>query len=71
MWVLYITIGVVLGVIVTLMFGNKKSSGRFVMDFTDPVKDVCRLELDEDLNSIYAKKKIYLTIVTYGDNSPN
>ena len=46
-----------------------KPSGVFVMDFSDPLKDVCRLELVEDLNSIYQKKQIVLDIQTLGGNS--
>lgn len=45
---------------------KQKPSGRFVMDFSDPTKDICRLELDEDLNSIYTKKSIMLDIVAIG-----
>lgn len=49
--------------------GKRKSSGTFIIDFSDPIKDVCKLELDEDLNSIYQKKQIVLNIKTYEDNS--
>lgn len=71
-----IFIGIVIGLILTILFypNNKNStkpSGTFVIDFSDPTKDVCRLELDESLNTIYTKKQMILTIKTYGENSLN
>ena len=44
---------------------NKKVSGSFIMDFTDPMKDICRLELEESLDSIYSKKRISLNVITH------
>lgn len=63
-----IFIGLYVGVLCSYIFvkikkSKHKPSGRFVMDFSDPTKDICRLELDEDLNSIYTKKSIVLEIV--------
>lgn len=63
-----ILIGLFIGVLCSYIFvkfkkNTQKPSGRFVMDFSDPTKDVCRLELDEDLNSIYVKKSITLNVV--------
>ena len=63
-----ILIGLYVGVLCSYIFvkikkSKRKPSGRFVMDFSDPTKDICRLELDEDLNSIYTKKSIVLEIV--------
>lgn len=66
----------VIGVIVGFLIGatsfklytdkkNKKVSGYFIMDFTDPMKDICRLELEESLDSIYSKKRISLNVVTH------
>ena len=64
--------GLITGALLTILIRKKpKPSGIFVMDFTDPVKDVCRLELGEDLNSIYQKKQIVLDIKTYGEDSQN
>lgn len=64
--------GLFIGVGLTILFNKKrKPSGIFVMDFSDPLKDVCRLELAEDLNSIYQKKQIMLTVKTCDYNSPN
>ena len=66
----------VIGVIVGFLIGatsfklytdkkNKKVSGSFIMDFTDPMKDICRLELEESLDSIYSKKQISLNVITH------
>jgi len=58
-------IGILVGALLFYIFvDRKKPSGTFVMDFSNPNKDVCRLELDEDLNSIYGKKKIMLVVRT-------
>lgn len=58
-------IGIFVGAFLYWVFcERKKSSGTFVIDFTDPTKDVCRLELDEDINIIYMKKCIMLNIKT-------
>lgn len=66
----------VIGVIVGFLIGatsfklytdkkSKKVSGSFIMDFTDPMKDICRLELEESLDSIYSKKRISLNVITH------
>lgn len=66
----------VIGVIIGFLIGatsfklytdkkNKKVSGSFIMDFTDPMKDICRLELEESLDSIYSKKRISLNVITH------
>lgn len=66
---MYFTIGFIVGVLIGLTVfviskcKRPKTSGAFVMDFTDPLKDVCRLELAEDLNSIYTKQYITLQVV--------
>lgn len=54
------------GILVYIAFRlvRKKSSGTFIIDFSDPMKDVCRLELDESIDSIYEKKRIVLNIKT-------
>lgn len=36
--------------------------GTFFMDFSDPEKDVCRLDLSEDINKIYKRKYIILKV---------
>lgn len=66
----------VIGIIVGFLIGatsfklyidkkNKKVSGSFIMDFTDPMKDICRLELEESLDSIYSKKRISLNVIAH------
>ena len=48
---------------------KKTYSGSFVIDLSDPMKDICRLELEEDIESIYSKKQITLSVKTIGDDS--
>lgn len=57
------------GLVYWLFFERKKPSGTFVIDFTDPAKDVCRFEFDEDLNDIYMKRQIVLNVKVYEDDS--
>lgn len=58
-------VGVVLaGLVFCLISKLRKPSGSFILDFSDPMKDVCRLDLEESLESIYGKKKIILRIKT-------
>lgn len=65
-------IGILVGLLLYYVFGNrKKSSGTFVIDTTDPMKDICRFEMDESLNSIYSKKQIILKVRVIEDNSQN
>lgn len=56
------------GLLYWLIFCYKKPSGTFVIDMSDVNKDVCRLELYENLNSIYSKKSILLKIKTIGNS---
>ena len=55
------------GLLFWLFIDRKKPSGTFVIDFSDPLKDVCRLELDESINDIYHKKNILLKVKTYDE----
>ena len=58
-------IGIVAGIIVSYIFfqfAKRKPSGTFVIDLSDPMKDVCKLELEEDLETIYKKKQMILNI---------
>lgn len=48
---------------------SRKPSGTFVMDFSNPDEEFCKLVMDEDLNSIYTKKEIILRIDTKDFNS--
>lgn len=58
------------GLLYWVFFERRKPSGTFVIDFSDPKKDVCRLELEEDINNIWSKKYILLKVKTY-NISPN
>lgn len=61
-------VGIVVGMLLLFAFTErKKAAGTFFIDFTDPDKDVCRLELHENLNDIYTKKQITLNVKTFGD----
>ena len=61
-------IGILIGALLFYVFGErKKPSGTFVIDLSDPAKDVCRLELDENLNEIYEKKQIILNVKTFAE----
>lgn len=44
---------------------SHKPSGTFIIDFSDPMKDVCRFEMEESLDSIYQKKQIVLNVKTF------
>lgn len=65
-------VGILLGGLITYFAITKmiKPSGTFVIDLSDPMKDVCRFEMDESLDSIYSKKYIVLNVKTYADLSP-
>lgn len=65
-------VGILLGGLITYFAITKmtKPSGTFVIDLSDPMKDVCRFEMDESLDSIYSKKHIVLNVKTYADLSP-
>lgn len=52
------------GLVFYLISKRRKPSGSFILDFSDPMKDVCRLDLEESLESIYKKKRIILRIET-------
>ena len=65
-------LGILIGLLLYYVFGNrKKPSGTFVIDTTDAMKDICRFEMDESLNSIYSKKQIILKVRVIEDNSQN
>lgn len=58
-------IGIIVGIIISYIFfqfTKRKPSGTFVIDLSDPMKDVCKLELEEDLETIYKKKQMILNI---------
>lgn len=60
-------IGNIFGGVITYLIisKNKKPSGSFVIDISDPMRDICRLELDESLESIYSKDQIILNVKKY------
>lgn len=61
-------IGILVGGLLFYVFSErKKPSGTFIIDLSDPAKDVCRLELDENLNEIYEKKQIILNVKTFAE----
>lgn len=65
MLLLGIVIGLIIGVITTLIFKPRiKSSGVFIIDSTNPDEEFPRLEFYENLNSMYNKKRIMLDIKT-------
>lgn len=69
-YLICIIIGMIIGGGILYFYRPKpKPSGTFVIDLSDPLKDVCRFELDESLESIYAKKRMILNVKTYNDIS--
>ena len=63
--ILVFLIGVCVGVLIATILSSKKLSGTFIIDFSDPIKDICRLELDDNLETIYKKKRIVLKVQTH------
>lgn len=63
-------IGIFVGGLLFWLFTNRqKSSGSFVIDLRDSTDDTFKLIIDENLNSIYSKKRIWLNVKKYNDNS--
>lgn len=63
-------IGLIFGLVLMFLFdyvttGRKKPSGTFIIDFRDPEKDVCKLELEESIEDIYDKAEITLRVKTF------
>lgn len=63
-------IGLFVGLLFCYLFDwitdkNKRPSGTFIIDFRDPEKDVCKLELEESLDDIYEKREITLRVKTF------
>lgn len=70
--VVSVIVGVIIGMVLHYIFEKrKKPSGTFVIDLTDPTKDVCRIELDDSLNDIYSKRQMILNVKIYEDHSLN
>ena len=72
-YLIFIALGIIIGCIFMTIIASRhnKPSGAFVIDLSDPMKDVCTIELGESIDSIYSKKRIILDVRTYGDISPN
>ena len=63
-------LGIIVGSILFYVFcDRKKPSGTFIIDVSDPTKDVCRIEMYDSLNNIWYKDRITLNIKTIGDIS--
>lgn len=68
MKIILFLLGCLIGVLVSYIYRKlhkPKTSGTFVMDFSDPTRDACRLVLEENLNDIYKKKYMILQIETH------
>ena len=56
-------LGIFVGALLFYVFKTRtKYSGTFYIDFSDPMKDVCKLELDENINDIYTRSKMVLRV---------
>lgn len=53
------------GICEYIAYKIKKPSGTFVIDFRDPEKDVCRLELDESIDDFFLYIDITLRVKTF------
>lgn len=71
-YLIAVVVGMLVGSFITYFITKHdiKPSGTFVIDVTDPEKDVCRFEMDESLESIYSKKSIVLNVKTYDEMTP-
>lgn len=56
-------VGIIVGALLYYVFGaRRKYSGTFIIDFTNPDKDICRIELDEHPDIICSRKHISLKV---------
>lgn len=63
-------LGLIVGVVIMHFYRRPpQPSGTFVMDFSNPDEEFCKLVMDEDLNSIYTKKSIILRVDAKDFNS--
>ena len=70
MELLFMGIGIVIGgLLYYVLFDRDKAAGTFILDMTDPTKDICKLDLTESLNTVYSRKYIWLRVKVYEDNS--
>lgn len=70
-YIVMIIIGMIIGGAITYFTVKRemKPSGTFVIDVSDPMKDICTFELEESLDFIYSKKQILLNVKTYAELS--
>lgn len=60
-------IGIGVGLLLYYVFGARRTyDGTYVIDFSDPTKDVCRLELNGGPLEAYGKKYITLRVQSIG-----
>ena len=63
-YVLLFILGIVIGVFVTYFINRRNVSGALVIDLRNPNNDQpFLLELQENVNSVYQKKRITLIVV--------
>lgn len=69
-WILVTAIvGILIGVIITKLIQRKTvSCGTLVIDLTDPEKDIYRLIVDEDLESLAKQKQVLLRVHLHTDS---
>lgn len=61
--VVFLMIGIVLGSLATLfLMHNRKPSGTFTINLSDPMDETLRLDIRDDLNYISTKKRIIFTV---------
>lgn len=65
LWLIGVGVGMLL---YHILFDHDRAAGTFILDFTNPEKDVCKLDLEESLNTIYSRKYIWLRVKVYGDD---
>jgi hypothetical protein len=69
MTILYIIIsaicGFAVGCVLSFIFRKRRADGRFVINHSDPTKDLCTLELESDLDVIERNKLMTLEVVIH------
>lgn len=69
-YILVLMIGILIGILLSkLLDVNRKTSGTFTIDVTDPMKDIFRIELSESFDDICEKKQIVFEVKKYGFDS--
>lgn len=57
------------GLLFWLFFTRKKPIGTFVIDFSDPMKDVFRFDWEVDINTVYTKKYVLFKVKVIEESS--